>query len=172
MEHCDPESDFDYAEDGDYLADPGVYEHILDVIDGLMDDVEDFLQDQKTSNEDQDTIGIRGKLRVTADSAWEKGKRYSTMLSNVQDIPKPQDTYGWEVVFHPILAVNLIPWKIDNSRDTPFTPTLANLYYGFGDPSDGIHPYEKQIKGLSIPEEIFTAPNVDINVMIDNSITW
>lgn len=51
------------------------------------------------------------KLKHVASAARNGPKNYYTMVQNVQDIPKPQESFMNE---------------IDNSRDTPFVPRLRS----------------------------------------------
>lgn len=54
---------------------------------------------------------MRNQLRTVASAARGGPQRYASMVSNVVDIPKPQEAFMGE---------------IDNSRDTPFVPRIRN----------------------------------------------
>lgn len=52
---------------------------------------------------------MRQQLQTVASAARSGPGKYASMVSNVMDIPKPQDAFVEE---------------IDNSRETPFVPRL------------------------------------------------
>lgn len=141
------------AELPDDLADPSLYEHMVDMIDFLLQRA-DFQCDK---------VGIQGDLKKLAiplqlSLAVDKNR---IMRSNVQDIPKPQKEFISD---------------IDNSRERPFRPRIEekpfaqvslDLSQKFLENSDAEviapsvyfpHPYEAELRDLQYPKEQLADP--------------
>lgn len=54
---------------------------------------------------------MRHQLKTVASAARSGPEKYASMVSNVVDIPKPQEAFMSE---------------IDNNRDTPFVPRIRD----------------------------------------------
>ncbi|CAM9785859.1 unnamed protein product [Ectocarpus sp. 6 AP-2014] len=108
LNHVSQEGELGLPEVGD-AGDPEVFQGIADVVETLLEDVDSYLDEAAGKGANQQVALMRHQLKTVASAARSGPAKYASMVSNVVDMPKPQEAFQEE---------------IDNSRDTPFVPKL------------------------------------------------
>ncbi|CAN0407040.1 unnamed protein product, partial [Ectocarpus sp. 12 AP-2014] len=108
LNHVSQEGELGLPEVGD-AGDPEVFQGIADVVETLLEDVDSYLDEAAGKGANQQVALMRHQLKTVASAARSGPAKYASMVSNVVDMPKPQEAFQEE---------------IDNSRETPFVPKL------------------------------------------------
>lgn len=137
----------------DDLLDPSLYEHLVDMIDSLLENA-DLLLDEASGARNSTSDPIRLSLTVDKDRL---------LRSNVRDIPKPQTVFQTDIdnsrerPFKPRLKTKPFDRKRLDLTELPVTSTESdvigpNVYYA--------HPYESELQQLNYPEWQLADPTI------------